>query len=213
MLDGQTDAALAQAETVVEQLRSQGGVGAQAPLVHRIRGAAHLQRGDLERSRSALEASLSAGRSRQTDYEVALTLEVLAEAAARAGDGQAQAFRDESSAILERLEVISTPDIVAGDAGVRTSGHDDDVRVGDRPVRRGASRRQHADCRRTSSSLGYRNLGSPAGRLSVSTTSPAFVFVMDFTHGGRFDTAVQSGSSPSVTPPFPARSVNDVGDW
>jgi len=38
----------------------------------------------------------------------------LAEVATRAGDSSAQAFRAESSEILERLGVISIPDIVAG---------------------------------------------------------------------------------------------------
>jgi tetratricopeptide (TPR) repeat protein len=112
MLDGRAEAALELADDVLEQLRPHNGVTSQTPLLHRIRGAAYLHTGQLARARTALEESVAAGRARRTDYEVALTLELLEELARRSGDADVDTYRRETSLILTRLQVESTPDMI-----------------------------------------------------------------------------------------------------
>jgi tetratricopeptide (TPR) repeat protein len=112
-LQGRGDAASELAEDVLDQLRRHGGVMAHAPLIHRLRGAAHLGARNHQQARLALEESLAAGRARGSDYEVALSLELLGELGARSGDPAAHEHRRESAAILARLDVKSTPDLLA----------------------------------------------------------------------------------------------------
>jgi hypothetical protein len=73
-----------------------------------------LRRGDLAAAETALSESLSAARSRSAGYEEALTLEVMAELVARSGRGPADELQAESKAVLTRLGVVSTPDLVRG---------------------------------------------------------------------------------------------------
>ena len=79
LLSGDADAARSLAEQALERSRALGGVAAQTPLLHRVRGVALLRAGDDTSAAAALEQSLEAGRARGADYEVALTLEALAE--------------------------------------------------------------------------------------------------------------------------------------
>jgi tetratricopeptide (TPR) repeat protein len=71
--------------------------------VHRVHGYALLQSGQREQALAELEDSLRTARAASAEYEAALTLEALAEAAA---DASAAA---EARAILERLGVVATP--------------------------------------------------------------------------------------------------------
>jgi tetratricopeptide (TPR) repeat protein len=78
--------------------------------LERVRGGALLQAGDLAGARECLEESLRIAREASVDYEVALTLELLAALARR--EGAADLIDDylgESRAILARLGVIRTP--------------------------------------------------------------------------------------------------------
>jgi tetratricopeptide (TPR) repeat protein len=79
-------------------------------LLHRLRGYALAQSGDLEAADEALRQSLETARAAEETYEVALTLEAIARLAELRGlDGSAQAR--ESSALLARLGVVSTPQV------------------------------------------------------------------------------------------------------
>jgi hypothetical protein len=76
--------------------------------VLRLRGFALLQRGELDVAEEALRRSLDVARAADETYELALTLDALAQLAARRGeDGSAEA--KESKALLARLGVVSTP--------------------------------------------------------------------------------------------------------
>jgi len=113
LLSGEADAARRLAEQALERSRVLGGVAAQTPLLHRVRGVALLRRGDAASAGVALEQSLEAGRARGADYEVALTLEALAELDEHTGVAAHASARHESRAILERLGVVWTPALLA----------------------------------------------------------------------------------------------------
>jgi class 3 adenylate cyclase/tetratricopeptide (TPR) repeat protein len=79
-------------------------------LLHRLRGYALAQSGDFEAADEALRQSLETARAADETYEVALTLEAIARLAELRGiDGSAEAR--ESSALLARLGVVSTPQV------------------------------------------------------------------------------------------------------
>jgi tetratricopeptide (TPR) repeat protein len=114
LLAGRPDEALEMADETLARARTLGGVAAQSPLLYRVRGAAMVRRGDFAAAETALAESLSAARSRSAGYEVAVTLEVMAELAVRSGRGSPDELRGESRAVLGRLGVVSTPDLVRG---------------------------------------------------------------------------------------------------
>jgi hypothetical protein len=62
-----------------------------------------LRERDIDRGRAALEASLGFGRQRNAEYEVALTLRILANLEGR------EDLASESRSILDRLGVVSVP--------------------------------------------------------------------------------------------------------
>ncbi len=110
-LSGDVEAALQAVDDAVEQSRALGGVSAQHSLLLRIRGAALLHRGDLDGARVALEESLRAAAARDADYEQALTLRVLARLDERSGSRARPGAVAESTAILDRLGVVWTPEL------------------------------------------------------------------------------------------------------
>jgi tetratricopeptide (TPR) repeat protein len=116
LLEGDTEAALEASGEALEQSRALGGISAQHPLLFRIRGAAFMRCGDLDAAREALEESLRAALARDADYERALTLRVLARFDERAGTsshpGAHPGAGAESAAILDRLGVVWTPELV-----------------------------------------------------------------------------------------------------
>jgi len=85
LLRGQPDEALQALENAVRRSAAKEGVAAQEPLLHRVRGYALLQRGEVEAARAALERSLEAARSRDADYERALAERALIELAEVSG--------------------------------------------------------------------------------------------------------------------------------
>ena len=101
----QPDIALQRAEATLEQARATESTPALRAMLERIRGYALLQAGNRLDALEALDASLVAGRPAKVDYEVALTLNALAEA----GASNADALADESGKILARLGVESVP--------------------------------------------------------------------------------------------------------
>jgi class 3 adenylate cyclase/tetratricopeptide (TPR) repeat protein len=117
LLKGEPVEALAIVDEALAHDLVLGGVSAQSPLLHRLRGYALLRTGRSMRAREALDASLEAARARDMDYEAALTLRALAELASTdegASNGLvAETLQAESGVILARLDVIWVPEIPA----------------------------------------------------------------------------------------------------
>ena len=80
-------------------------------LLERVRGWALAQTGNLGEARTALESSLTAGRSRQDDYEIALTLGALAWLDRIEGNPTPAAVEREARSILARLGIEHVPEI------------------------------------------------------------------------------------------------------
>ncbi len=79
--------------------------------LERVRGYAHLQLGDRQAAFDAFTASLEAGRAREADFEVALTLLALARVARATDDEERGASLEaEARTILEPLGVKRVPD-------------------------------------------------------------------------------------------------------
>jgi class 3 adenylate cyclase/tetratricopeptide (TPR) repeat protein len=113
ILAGESTEALYQADETLKAIEQTGGGSLQHALVHRLRGYALMQQGDLEGAGEALEESLKVARSADETYELALTLEASARLAELRGeDGSAEA--KESKGLLARLGVVSTPEIPLG---------------------------------------------------------------------------------------------------
>lgn len=104
--------ALPLAAEALKRAETMSGVSVVVANLHRLRGWAHMQVGDLEAAREALEQSLHIARLKDenfgimsADFEVALTLGALARLHSLTGEpaGELEAERD---AILERLGVL-----------------------------------------------------------------------------------------------------------
>jgi len=110
VLAGETDEALAGADAALAAIERSGGGSLNHAFVHRVRGYALMQRGDLDAAAEALRESLELARSSDETYELALALEALARLAELRGeDGAAEA--KEAKTLLARLGVVSTPEI------------------------------------------------------------------------------------------------------
>ncbi len=102
--------AIARADETLQATEETDAGATLRALLHRLRGYALAQSGDLEAADEALQQSLETARAAEETYEVALTLEAIARLAELRGlDGSAQAR--ESSALLARLGVVSTPQV------------------------------------------------------------------------------------------------------
>jgi hypothetical protein len=77
-------------------------------MLHRLRGWALIPQ-DTAAARGALEESLALGRSVQADFEVAQTLVALAQIESQPDAGERE---KEGRSILDRLEVVSLPEIL-----------------------------------------------------------------------------------------------------
>jgi tetratricopeptide (TPR) repeat protein len=103
---------LALAQDALERAAKLKGVSVVAAHLHRLRGWAYMQMGELESARAALQESLRLARLeeenyayRNPDYEVALTLGALARLHELTGE-DADTARTEQRAILEPLGVV-----------------------------------------------------------------------------------------------------------
>jgi tetratricopeptide (TPR) repeat protein len=108
VLAGEHEAALAQA-TELQRLASKLGLAHVLILLDRLEGCARAQSGDLDGAWSAWDKSLAAGRERGAEYEIALTLELMASAAGDLGRADGHAMADEARAIFDRLGVAPSP--------------------------------------------------------------------------------------------------------
>ncbi len=111
VFQGDAEAALTLATDALKSSEAIGGAAVLSTMLRRIRGYALMQGGRLPEARKALEESLRVGRSRKADYEVALTLDALARLCRIEGDPHAEAPERESRSILERLHVVSLPEV------------------------------------------------------------------------------------------------------
>ena len=107
LLAGDAEAALSIADTALEHSRALGGQSAQLPILQRVRGSALARLGRPVAALQALEQSLSAGRARGADYEVALTLLHLAALGGSVGGAGPEALEVEGRALLDRLGVMT----------------------------------------------------------------------------------------------------------
>ena len=104
-LAGDAAAAIELADAVLAAIAQGGGGSLHHALVHRIRGYALAQQGDVAAARAAFERSLEIARSAEESYQLALTLEAIGRLQ---GDEAADA---ESHSLLARLGVVSTPEV------------------------------------------------------------------------------------------------------
>lgn len=112
LLAGAPERAVDVVDTALGWARALGGVAAQSPLLHRVRGAALAQLGRADQAAAALDHSLRAAHQRRADYDVALTYQALA-ALGRPADGLDPArLRSVSSELLARLGVVWVAELV-----------------------------------------------------------------------------------------------------
>jgi tetratricopeptide (TPR) repeat protein len=111
LLAGNVDAALARAGAEIERARSMGG-GHHMALLHRVRAVALARSGELDAARRALQDSLEEARARHMDFELALTLKIVAALGIDCGGEGPDAAAAESRRILETLGVRSSPDLL-----------------------------------------------------------------------------------------------------
>jgi tetratricopeptide (TPR) repeat protein len=106
-MSGEPQAALNAADLVLAGLPSGARLAA---LLHRIRGFAFAQLGDLASAEDSLEASLAEARAQDEDYEIAVTLDALERLAARTGRPELVGRGPERDALLKRLDVVALPE-------------------------------------------------------------------------------------------------------
>ncbi len=116
LLAGDVEGARVRAETELEHARVLGAV-APLPLLYRVRGVALARAGDRHGAAEALSRSLEAARSDHVDYEVALTLGVMAALGLEDGGRAPEDLAQESDGILRALGVVWVPDLMAPDPG------------------------------------------------------------------------------------------------
>ncbi len=111
VLEGRAAEALALADAALRAAASDGETERDLARLERVRGYALLQLGDRQAAFDALTVSLEAGRAREADFEVAMTLLALARVARATDDAErAVALEDEGTAMLEPLGVWRVPD-------------------------------------------------------------------------------------------------------
>jgi class 3 adenylate cyclase/tetratricopeptide (TPR) repeat protein len=110
LLAGESDEALRLSDETLSAIAQAGGGSLQNAFVHRLRGYALAQQGELDRGEVALRMSLELAREADETYELALALEALARLAELRGEDGSEEAR-ESKALLARMGVVSTPDV------------------------------------------------------------------------------------------------------
>jgi tetratricopeptide (TPR) repeat protein len=112
LLSGDPETARSVADDALIQARSLGGVPAQIPLLQRVRGISFALTGQPTSAAAALEQSLAAARTRDAEYEVALTLRAMAEFSGDDNDEQQrEEWRGQAGTTLSKLGVIWAPEL------------------------------------------------------------------------------------------------------
>jgi predicted ATPase/class 3 adenylate cyclase len=116
LLAGDAAEALRRADETLGTVEETGSGGVVLAMVHRIRGCALMQAGNLDDAAAALQSSMSsaiadaAADSEAESYELALTLEAVARLSELRGEDESSA-RERAEAILGRLGVVSRPTV------------------------------------------------------------------------------------------------------
>jgi tetratricopeptide (TPR) repeat protein len=121
LVEGDPAAALELADETLLRARALGGVAPSTPVLQRVRGVAAFQLGDGATAELALAESLVAAQTREALYELALTLRTRARLLVDADDPTRKAIVVESTAIFERLGVVSVLDWNRDRSGVLAS--------------------------------------------------------------------------------------------
>jgi tetratricopeptide (TPR) repeat protein len=88
-----------------------GGSATHGPLLHRVRGYALMQVGDLQGAGDALELSLRLARAGDAGHEVAATLQASTELRKLRGQPLAPEVEEESRHLFSRLGVVAVPTV------------------------------------------------------------------------------------------------------
>lgn len=117
-LEGRPDAAYALSVETLEHAADVEGLFLLIPFLQRVRANANIQLGHLEGAREALAISLTEGRAKGADYEVALALEELVRLRSLLGE-ETHAVETERDEMFERLGIVAVPAAMstAGTAG------------------------------------------------------------------------------------------------
>ena len=107
LMAGEVGSALELSREALQRAETLGGVVMQLPLLHRVRGVALARHGDLESARESLLHSLGASRTRNADYDTALTLNMLI---AFGLSSDTERDREDMESIVRRLEIDAFPD-------------------------------------------------------------------------------------------------------
>lgn len=108
ILQKRPDAALGLADDALARADAMG-VNVHVPALQRIRGYALMQLGELTRARAAVEESLRSAQVRLADYQVALSLDALAQLARLENGSAPTALEADRDAIYARLGVVAPP--------------------------------------------------------------------------------------------------------
>jgi class 3 adenylate cyclase/tetratricopeptide (TPR) repeat protein len=110
VLAGEPTEALREADETLRALTEAPAGGTLLALIHRIRGCALLQLGDLDGAEQCLEESVRVARESKSSYELAVSLDATARLRHSMGvDGGSAA--GEAATIFKRLGVVSIPEI------------------------------------------------------------------------------------------------------
>ena len=111
VLRGRPDEATSLLDGALRQLGSSEGVGAQGPMMHRVRGYALVQKGEFEAAETAFRDSLEAARARDADYERALAERALSDLHQMVHGVPDEELLASSRSTLDALGVERLPDI------------------------------------------------------------------------------------------------------
>ena len=113
MLKGDADGAIALADEVLGRTESADAIERLKPHLNRVRGYAMLLQSDPFGAREAFEASLAVARERNDRFEIALTLNALAELDRLEGVEPPEESVEESRSILAAFKVRALPPVPA----------------------------------------------------------------------------------------------------
>ena len=125
LFQGRAGEALSMLEEALERAGELSGAGASTPMLHRLRGSALLQLGELVKAEEALNEGLAVARVRHSSYEVALTLRAISRLAQANGIAASSDLENESRTILQGLGVAPVFDCFRA----RASDQPDSARV------------------------------------------------------------------------------------
>jgi tetratricopeptide (TPR) repeat protein len=121
VFQGRSEDAIELVTACLERTGAHGGA-TQDPMLYRIRGYAHAQRGDRDAACNDLGRSLEAGRSRSARYEVALTLDAITRVSEATEGSVDSAARAEADALFALLAVVHVPIVPLDRLAVTAAG-------------------------------------------------------------------------------------------